>query len=570
MNGHSWRRRSVIVAAVPLLLLTACASIPTSGPVEQRGEIRTERDDPFVRVLAKGPSEGMSPEAILKGFLRASASFDDSHAIARSFLTREAAAGWDSGSGAVVYQEDPAEELLSRKGNVLNLVGNEVATLSERGELTAADGATTVDAEFGLRKTDGEWRIDRLPNGLFLTPLDVDRSYRSFNLYFLDPTSTRLVPNAVLIPVGPLASTTLVADLLKGPTDWLRPAARTAFPEGTGLTVPSAPIQDGVAQVDLDGSALLASAEDRLAMSAQLVWTLRQLPDVSAVRVTVDGVPLPGVSVEQPRDAWPEFSPDGPSTGDAYLARDGRLLRLSGAELDVVPGAMGDGRVPASNPAVSLDGQFLAALSPSREILYVTRTGLASPVRSRLTGSDLTPPSWDATGSVWTAGWTGSRTTVWAIDAEADGVRRVRAPALKGRQVVALRVAKDGVRVALVVERPGASHALYLARIERGQTLQLTGLRRVEAALVDVTDVVWADADRLAVIGQEPNGVPQPLIVEPNGTVTRAAGSLSELVRLAAAPGRPLLAATSDGTLWVDTDAGWQSIGQGADPAYPG
>ena len=145
------------------------------------------------------------------------------------------------------------------------------------------------------------------------------------------------------------------------------------------------------------------------------------------------------------------------------------------------------------------------------------------------------------------------------------------APELDDRKVVALRVARDGVRVAVILDEGAAGRSLFVGRIERAaDTLVLGGLRRAESMLVDVADVAWADADRMAVLGQEPNGVLQPFLVEPDGEVQRAAGSLSGLVRIAAAPGRPLLAATDDGHLWLDTDVGWADLGEAADPAYPG
>ena len=108
-------------------MLTGCASIPTSGPVEQRGEVRTERDDPFVRVLAKGPADGMTQTQIVEGFLRASASFDDDHAVARLFLAPEAVSAWDPTQGAVVYADDADRAIVDADGNVLELQAHEVA-----------------------------------------------------------------------------------------------------------------------------------------------------------------------------------------------------------------------------------------------------------------------------------------------------------------------------------------------------------------------------------------------------------------------------------------------------------
>ncbi len=568
-------RRTTRLSLIPVLAVTlvgvvGCASIPTSGPVEQRGEVRTERDDPFVRVLAKGPTDGMSQEQIVAGFLRASASFDDDHAVARSFLAPETAVSWDPSRGAVVYADDTAERIVDRKGNIQQLEARQVASISSRGEYSSADTDATVRANFMLRSVDGQWRIADLPSGLFLTPLDVDRSYRSFDLYFLDPTSTRLVPNAIRVPVGPFASTSLVTALLQGPTPWLAPAVRTAFPEGTELTVPSAPVKDGVVQVDLDSRILDSSATDREAFSAQLVWTLRQLPEVSAVRISSGGVPLPGVAVEQRRDSWPGYSPDGVAVGDGYLSRGGRLLQLVADELRPVPGKLGDGTIPAVDPGVSPEGDQIAALSPSHRTLYLTAPNADAPVHARLTGTELTAPSWDPFGTVWVAAQNGAGSTLWAVRPGDGEPIEVRARALAAKQVISLRVARDGVRIALVVQDRAGVRQLMVGRIQRDGGFLVDGLRRVESTLVDVIDVAWVDADRMAVVGQEPNGVLQPLIVEPDGQVNRAAGSLSGLLTIAAAPGRPLLTGTDDGTLWTDTDVGWVQVGRGRNPAYPG
>ena len=63
-------------------------------------------------------------------------------------------------------------------------------------------------------------------------------------------------------------------------------------------------------------------------MSAQLVWTLRQLGGISAVRITVDSVPLqvPGTGDVQNINAWPGFNPDGGlSDAKAYAVVEARV-----------------------------------------------------------------------------------------------------------------------------------------------------------------------------------------------------------------------------------------------------
>ena len=50
---------------------------------------------------------------------------------------------------------------------------------------------------------------------MLLTSFDVGRSYRSFDVYFPDPSRSVLVPDQLLLPVGPGVSTSLVRALLE-------------------------------------------------------------------------------------------------------------------------------------------------------------------------------------------------------------------------------------------------------------------------------------------------------------------------------------------------------------------
>ena len=64
---------------------------------------------------------------------------------------------------------------------------------------------------------------------------------------------------------------------------------RTGFPAGVRLNIDAVPIESGVARVDLTANARQADDETRQALSQQIVWTLRQLPDVQAVEITAGG-----------------------------------------------------------------------------------------------------------------------------------------------------------------------------------------------------------------------------------------------------------------------------------------
>ena len=568
-------------------LVAGCASIPTASTVRQGDEVLSGgQDDPFIRVLARPPVDGMSQRQIVAGFLEASASFDGDHEVARQYLAPEVRGSWDPSSGTVVYDgssvvfsEDPA-------ANTVVVRAPEVARISDRGEYAASGPGVALAADFALRLVDDEWRIAAAPAGLALTTLDVSRAFRAYNLYFLDPTGSRLVPDQVFVPVQQSGiATTLVRSVLLGPTPWLAPAVSTAVPPGTSLTVDSVPVDERVARVDLSSEALDSAPEARERMSAQLVWTLRQLPEVSQIDLTVNGVDLqvPGVANPQSRNSWPEYDPDGfPAGGPpGYAVLDGALVTLGD------PGDPGDPTTPTTPPS----------RSPGRWGRGARRS--AGP-RSAPRG--IGSPRWSAATGSWPAPWTrlsrspesaarrsrrcpGTRWAPCGSPSSGQQGRSSRRWASTGcperwppRSWPAGRspwCASPGMGVAPRSSPrvpSGGAGQLYLARVVRGAdgALALEALRRVESSLVSVSDAAWRDADRIVALARDGRGVEQPFLVSGDGGAVRITGTLPGLTSLAAAPGSPLLGATADGRLWADNGTGWSLLGPGQAPAYPG
>jgi hypothetical protein len=98
----------------------------------------------------------------------------------------------------------------------------------------------------------------------------------------------------------------------------------TGFPEGTQLS--SVSTADGIVRVDLSEQAQQADDVARQQFSAQLLWTLRQVPSMRGVVITAGGQPFPvaGTEAVQPRGSWPQFNPDGlVSDAPWYLVRSG-------------------------------------------------------------------------------------------------------------------------------------------------------------------------------------------------------------------------------------------------------
>ena len=288
----------------------------------------------------------------------------------------------------------------------LRLTAPQNGVISEEGDFTATPGKSALGS-FQLAKVNGEWRISSATDGLYLSPNDFSRDYAVYDTYFVDPASQHLVPNPVYLPVGASQATSLVQALLSGPAPWLAPAVRTAFPPGTRLTVPSAPVKDNIVQVDLTEQVRQASADDVQLLGAQLAWTLAQLDDVNAVRVTAGGLPVSGLNDSIKTASFPSVGdPSGADVGPAIAVAGGRLVTLGEPTLPLA-GVLGSGTTALVHPAIATGGgdtpSRAAALDPTGTKLYVGDAADDGTLRIRLQGQGLVAPSFDPRGDVWTA-----------------------------------------------------------------------------------------------------------------------------------------------------------------------
>ena len=571
----------MVVLAIAVAVLAGCVGIPSTGPVHKGGAISEGNDNPFTRIVAQPPVLGMTAQQVVEGFLHASASFDDDHAVARLFLTPDAARAWNADAGATVYddsgQSGPVRFTAAGQQEV-KFSGPQTGKISPQGEFMAADKGATASATFRLVKVAGQWRISSLPAGLFLTTNDVGRAYRTYDVYFPDPSRTVVVPEQVLVPVGPGISTSLVRAVLAGPTPWLSPSVRTAVPTGTKLVVDSAPVTDGSVLIDLTAPAASAVRQEAAAMSAQFVWTLRQLSDVTTLRITVEGVPLrvPGVGDTQSIQGWSQFDPDsGSADSNAYAVNHAKVVLVKGTRQQAVDGPFGDGSVPVDHPAASFDQTQFAGLDHNDRRLVVVRSGAGTHPAVALTGTSLTPPSWDRLGTVWTVDRGPAGNTVWDVT-PGSALRKVLVQDLPKGRILGLRLARDGVRVVVLLQAADDGVGdMYLGRVERTDSrIALAGFQLVNTGFAQTTDFAWESADRLVLLSRDkPNDVLQPWLVELNGTRVQAFGPVPggvEMLSVTAAPTQPVLVSTVDGKLWWYSGAEWDPLGAASFPAYPG
>lgn len=575
------RRPGTVLLVVAAICVAGCSSlgdsgvvqalsaqVPTSGPIVQGDQVASSETNQFIRVIARPPAPGMTAVQIVQGFLESSASFDGNHAVARQYLTPEASRDWDPGAGVRVYEGIPA---LNESGPTVRMVGSEVGGIAADGRYEVAQPGGELRVRFGLSRVNGEIRISAVPDGLLLSQVDVDRAFRSHPLYFFNPDFTSLVPDVRMVPViGPGLATTLVRRLIDGPNPWLQPAVRTGFPAGVDLNIEAVPVDGGVARVDLTASALVADAPARVALSQQLVWTLRQVPEVQSVSITAGGQPflVPGASNPQSRDAWPGVDPNMmPSGARGYVATSVGVRELFLQGTRAVPGAAGRDDPVIGDIAVASDSGRVSGFDVDG-VLYTARLDTGATLIERGDYPGATSLAYDGESVLWLVD---SRNSLIIIGNEPrstviDGLPR------NGRLIAAVP-SRDGTRAALIVREPQRATVL-VARIVRtgtaeGSPISVEAPIRVENRLAEAVDVAWSGADSLAVLGSESAGSLQVYDVSLGRGALAPRGSPEAPISLAAGPGLPTLVAAADGVVYDNSGVGWQGRANASSPTYP-
>ena len=559
------RARGLIFLALPMLL-ASCAVIPTSGSIEQGTAVGVDPNNQVIRVIARPPQPGMSPQEVVQGFLDASASFEGDHAVARQYLTDAQSALWKPSEKVTVY--DGLFAIAAGSTTSLTVTSGLYAVIANDGSIRVATPPRAIGFDFRVERVGDDWRIADAPIGLLLSRADVARSFRSFNLYFFNANFDHLVPDPRMIPVQETGlATTLVRELVAGPSDWLAPAVRTAIPDGTTLAIDAVPIDAGTARVDLDQRVLLTSDETRRALSAQIVWTLRQVATVAAVDIRSSGQPLSvaGVANPQPSDTWISYNPDAaPYPAMPFAVSGGRAIKISDASTELVSGGAGFGNPPLSAIAVSVGGSQIAGIDAVGN-LWSGAIAVDSPIIQMTDAPGMSHPQFDSAGNIWVLGADGVVSVVSPLGVSGT-VTIENFPAKAA--VLGMSLSPDDSRMSLVLQR-GPRRLLILARVvTQSGVFSLAGLRRVETVLTDVLDLAWNSSESIAALAIEGAGTPQVYEVDlAQGTVT-SRGAPDGPRSIAAAPGVPILVGTESSRIFSLVGDQWVGGAFGNNPTY--
>ena len=482
------------------ITLSGCTGIPQSSQVYYGEEITEDESTQFVRVIARPPSNGMKPEEIVRGFLDACADPSENYGIARQYLAVESAGDWNPSTGIEIYDASTIE--VSGISSDLTVGARKLGNISDIGRYQSADTGAQVSESFELEQNlSGQWRIVNISDGILLSSGDVDRSFRSFPIYFFNTELTSLITDTVMVPVSNSgAATSLVQSLLEGPSPYLSPVATSAFPVGTTLTYGSVPITNGVAQVDLSNEILGADEATRGALSAQLVWTLNALANVSAVQISVSGQPLEFVNASTPQTIkdWQNFSTlPNPESIKLNVIRSDKVYTVQrGIESlrFVSPSPI---IFTSANPS----GTQIATVTADRKSLLVSNAS-GSTFELAAKGDQISKPTWDLDGNIYfTDLGQGVREVL------KDGsIRSVSVDVSNlgtNDQVKNISVSSDGVRVAVVLS-DGIQDVVAVGAIFKSENeTRIIGLHRIERSITDARDIVWSSPTSIAALGSD-------------------------------------------------------------------
>ncbi|MER6807460.1 MULTISPECIES: LpqB family beta-propeller domain-containing protein [Streptomyces] len=607
-RGRRTPVRTVAYAAGGVVLLAGCASMPDSGDL--RGVESTPRQDPQVRVFAMPPGEDATPPQIVQGFLEALTSDDPDYKTARQYLTPQAAKTWQPELSTTVLSDGP-EAYADPSGRedadslTYTLSGTKVATVDAQQSYTPATGPYSKLVRLTKDTKDGQWRIDAVPQGVVMGKSDFQRNYMSVNKYYFasntEGADAGALPSAVADPVYVRShvdpTTRMVRSLLGGPTTWLDPVVRSSFPTGTALRKGAGSLtadDRGRLTVPLNDKAAGVGTGRCEEMAAQLLFTLRNLsPVVEEVELRAGGEQLCSLTQEGAETVATRGALHRP---DHLYFVDGkhRLVRIAAgssdpqSEPEPVPGALGEGDKALRSVAVARDERTAAGVTIDGTSLYVAPLVSGGPLGEPVLRSQgktekdrLTAPSWDAQGGLWVADRDPGNPRLYLLAKGEGEPLPVRTPGLDGR-VQEVRVAADGVRIALVVEK-GDRRSLLIGRIERsgpdggtgGRTaVTVVELRSATPELEQVTAMSWTGDSRLVVVGREQGGVEQMKYVEVDGSTPDvpppAALTGVKDVTASADEQTPLVAYSVDGIVRLPSGAQWQKVTEGTAPVYPG
>lgn len=555
-----------------LVVLCGCTTLPDSGTVHTQAA-GSDDGGQVAYVTPPGPTKDASPSGIVRGFLVAMQANPPSTAVARSFLTSRAKSTWKPSKGTIVYDAPTVEAA----GTQVTAELRGAHRLSPQGAWLGGTDSTTASVPFTLLQENGQWRIDNPPDVLAVPATYFSSLFEGFNLYFFDRTGSVLVPSKVYVPRGEDTATNLVRGLLAGAPASQRDVAVSAFPPGLDLDLLAVVVSDaGIAEVPLGPSVLDLTPAELNRIVVQLAWTLRQVPGITRLKITVDGAPvtLADGRIDVSVSAGAEFDPVAASQRELLAITGGRVVRDDGDNVTPVAGPFGQTGFSLRSLAWSTSTHKVAAVAGSgHRIFLAPDRGARTATRVHTVldgGTDLLRPTYDRFGGLWAVDMTDNGAVVHLVTGRHD--RIVPVEGISGRRVSAFTVTRDGTALVAVLGT-GTDPTVEVSNLVRdadgglqrattARTLQMSG-----ADLGAARDVIQNTATTLAILTRSANGSDQVAYLELDGSPSTPVppdtgalepvpGDIAGLVG-SSDPALGLRAVTTDGRLFSFEGTRW-------------
>jgi hypothetical protein len=504
-----------VCAAVALLVVPGCAGVPNSSAPQAIGTV----ERPAPKRLPE-PNPAMDPDQLLREFLKATADPANRHIAARQFLTDSASKDWDDQGSALLIDKVVFTQTRSVDKVSVTMQADILGSLSDIGVFETGDGQLPDPGPIELVQTADGWRINRLPNGVFLDWQQFQATYKRNTLYFVDPTGKTVVPDPRYVAVSDpdLLPTELVNKLTAGPRPEMTNAVRNLLGPPLKMRGPVTRADGGKtgvgrgyggARIDLEGLTTTDPAS-RTLVAAQLIWTLARADVKGPYVINVDGAPLD----DRFADGWKttDVAATDPGAADGATAgvhalMGGAMVALDGQRATKVPGSFGS-MADQGAAAFSRTGTDIASVSKTAPeggaALWIGPNG-GQAVRAT-DGRTLSRPSWALDDAVWVA--VDSNSVVRVIREEATG-QPARIPvdsaAVTSRfpgAITELQLSRDSTRAAMVIDGQ-----VVLAGVEQtpGGEFALTYPRRIGYGLANsVVSLSWRTGDDMVVTRNDP------------------------------------------------------------------
>lgn len=551
------RAKTWVAFLASLPLLSACAMLPTSGPVNH-SDISAGDTQPMLGLSAPGPMQNATPEQIIAGFIRAcAAGYSDEFTVARSFLLSKTALDWRPDKRVQIFDTDSQLELSTNPDGSIAVKAKALGSVDENGHYTVAGSQAKLQEAFSLVKgADDQWRIAKLEDGVILSQSSFSTIYSPAPVSFLSSDSQTLVPDLRWYPKRRLP-TYLVNALLEGPPEDLKGAVTSAFATGTTLRGGSVEVIDSVARVSLNLTEPLVN-ENQIALAYwQMESTLVGITGISRVELLDGAAPI-----EVSRRITSASSPRS-----LVMMQDGDLVRYNSGNTRELVSAQSMAGIGMGNPSISEDGEVVCFTDRSRTRLYVWSRGQSFLVFS---GENVLTASIDRRNWIWT-GVESDPASVSVIAPNAS-ILKLSTPWGDGGKLIEIHVSPDGARLAALrsTDKGPVVTVATIVRDDGGTPTALSAAKDLNISAASLLGISWLKGHSLAVLAGTENGT-NVLIAPLFGPETVIPGVKDGVGIAAGTEENEIYIVTSTGELYVRSGRNWQPEATGVfSPRYPG